>query len=188
MCVTAVVLATAALVSSAVGTAASISSAKANASMQKYTLDQQTKQMNEEAAIAKMQAQEAEIARLDEFRRQRAANLAAISASGVGQNISFLQGIAPAEEQALLMDLRNIRLGTLQQTNRIADQIKVNAMSKQVAGINATNQIIGSVAGFVSDAANAYNFATTNKVPTSKQTGATITKNASTAIANLGGN
>lgn len=153
MCVTATILAASALVSSAVGTAASISSAKANARMQKYTIDEQNKQLKEEREIAKLQAQEAEAARLEEFRRQRAANLSAIAASGVGQNISFLEGIAPAEEKALRTDLSNIRMGNLTQTNRLADQIRVNQLSRQVAGINARNQIIGAAAGFVGDVA-----------------------------------
>lgn len=153
MCVTATILAASALVSSAVGTAASISSAKANAAMQKYTIDEQNKQLKEEREIAKLQAQEAEAARLEEFRRQRAANLSAIAASGVGQNISFLEGIAPAEERALRTDLSNIRMGNLTQTNRLADQIRVNQLSRQVVGINARNQIIGAAAGFVGDVA-----------------------------------
>ena len=151
MCVTATVLAAAALVSSAAGTAVSISSAKNNARMQKFAIDQQNKQIQEEREIAKLQAQEAEVARLDEFRRQRAANLSAIAASGVGQNISFLEGIAPAEERALRTDLRNIRMGNLTQSNRLADQIRVNQLSRQVVGINARNQAIGAVAGFVGD-------------------------------------
>lgn len=155
MCISAAVIAGAALVSSAVGTATSISSARTNAKMQKYTIDQQNKQLREDREIAALQAQEAEAARLDEFRRQRAANLAAVAASGVGQNISFLEGIAPAEERALRLDLRNIRMGDLMQRNRMADQIKVNQMSRQVAGINARNQTIGAVAGFIGDAAGA---------------------------------
>lgn len=154
MCVTAAILAGAALVSSAAGTAVSISSAKANAKMQRYTLDLQKKQMNEDREIAKLQAQEAEAARLEEYRRQRAANQAAISASGIGENISFLQGIEPASERALKLDLRNLRMGEITQSNRIADQIKVNQLSRQAAGINARNQIIGAVAGFVGDAAS----------------------------------
>lgn len=154
MCVTAAVLAGAALASSAVGTAVSISTANANKKMQQYQLDVQKKQLNEEREIAKLQAQEAEVARLEEFRRQRAANLSAIAASGVGQNISFLQGIAPAEEKARNLDLRNIRLGNLTQSNRIADQIKVNRLSFDTAGVNARNAVIGAVSGFVGDAAS----------------------------------
>jgi hypothetical protein len=160
MCISAAVIAGAALVASATGAAVSISSAKTNARMQKYSIDQQNKQIKEDREIALLQAQEAEAARLEEFRRQRAANLAAVAGSGVGQNISFLEGIAPAEERALRLDLRNIRMGNLMQRNRMADQIKVNQLSRQVAGINARNQTIGAVAGFVGDAAsigNSYN-------------------------------
>lgn len=154
MCISAAVLAGAALAASAVGTAATISSAKANQRMQEYQLDAQKKQMQEEREIASLQAQEAELARLDEFRRQRAANLAAVAASGVGQNISFLEGIAPAEERALKLDIRNLRMGDLATGNRIAEQIRVNRMSRQVAGINARNQVIGAITGFIGDAAS----------------------------------
>lgn len=147
MCVTALVLASASMIA---GTATSISTAKANKRMQQYTLDVQKKQMNEEREIAKLQAQEAEAARLEEYRRTRAANEAAIAASGIGQNISFLQGIEPASERALKLDLRNIRMGDIMQRNRIADQIKVNQMSRQVASVNARNQTIAAIAEGVS--------------------------------------
>lgn len=153
MCVTALVLASASMIA---GTATSISTAKANKRMQQYTLDVQRKQMNEEREIAKLQAQEAEAARLEEYRRTRAANEAAIAASGIGQNISFLQGIEPASERALKLDLRNIRMGDIMQRNRIADQIKVNQMSRQVASINARNQAIGAVAEGIGGIAGAY--------------------------------
>lgn len=153
MCVTALVLASASMIA---GTATSISTAKANKRMQQYTLDVQRKQMNEEREIAKLQAQEAEAARLDEYRRTRAANEAAIAASGIGQNISFLQGIEPASERALKLDLRNIRMGDIMQRNRIADQIKVNQMSRQVASINARNQTIGAIAEGIGGIAGAY--------------------------------
>lgn len=152
MCVTALVLASASMIA---GTATSISTAKANKKMQQYTLDVQRKQLNEEREIAKLQAQEAEAARLDEYRRTRAANQAAIAASGIGQNISFLQGIEPASEKALKLDLRNIRMGDIMQRNRIADQIKVNQMSRQVASINARNASIGAVAEGITGIASA---------------------------------
>ena len=170
MCATAVILASAALVSSAVGTAATISSASANKKMARYQADLEKKQLDQEAQIAAAQAAEQEVARLDEFNRTRAANLAAIAASGVGQNISFLQGTAAAEEDALGLDIRNLRLGLLSGQNRIADQIKVNRLSRQVAGINATNQTIGAVSGLIGSAANAYNFATNYKTPSATTT------------------
>lgn len=154
MCISAAIIAGASLAASAAGTAVSISSAKANAKMQKNQLEEQRKQLNEEREIARLQAMEAENARLEEFRRTRAANLAAIAASGVGENRSFLQGIAPAEEKALGMDLRNIRMGNLVNQNRLASQIRVNRLSQSVASVNARNQVIGALAGFAGDAAS----------------------------------
>lgn len=165
MCISAAIIAGASLAASAVGTAASISSAKANAKMQKYQLEEQRKQLNEEREVARLQAMEAENARLEEFRRQRAANIAAIAASGVGENRSFLQGIAPAEDKALRLDLRNIRMGNLMMQNRLATQIRVNRLSQSVASVNARNQIIGAVAGFAGDAAMAGSTYNKTKTP-----------------------
>ena len=164
MCITAGILAVS-LLTTAVGTVASISSAKANAAMQKMQIDAQNKQIRQQQELARLQASEAEIARLDEFNRMRAANLASIAGSGVSQNQSYLQGISAAEDRALRLDLRNIRLGLGMGESRIADQIRVNAVSRQVVGINATNQIIGAVASGIGGVANSVQFYNTYKPP-----------------------
>lgn len=152
MCVSATVLAAAALVSSGVGTVASIGSANANKRAQQNMLDEQRKQLKEEREIARLQAQEAEIGRLNDFRRQRASNAAALAASGVRENISFLQGVMPAEERALRMDVSAIRMGDITAQNRLATQIRVNRFQRDIAGFNASMQKIGAVASFVGDA------------------------------------
>jgi hypothetical protein len=153
MCVTATVLAAATLVTATASTAVSISAAQANKRGQQYMLDEQQKQLKEEREIARLQAQEAEVERLSEFRRQRASNAAALAASGVRENISFLQGVMPAEERALRLDIGNIRMGDITNQNRIASQIRVNRFSRDVAGFNAQAQTIGAVASLVGTAA-----------------------------------
>ena len=153
MCVTATVLAAASLVAASAGTAVSISAAQANKRAQQTMLDEQRKQLNEEREIARLQAQEAEVERLNDFRRQRASNAAALAASGVRENISFLQGVMPAEERALRLDVANIRMGDIAGQNRIASQIRVNRFSRDVAGFNAQAQSIGAIASLVGTAA-----------------------------------
>jgi len=154
MCVSAAVAAAVTLVAAGTSTVASIGAANANKRAQQTMLDEQQKQLKEEREIARLQAQEAEIERLNDFRRQRASNAAALAASGVRENISFLQGIMPAEERALRLDIGNIRMGDITGQNSIASQIRVNRFSRDVAGFNASMQKIGAVASFVGTAAS----------------------------------
>jgi hypothetical protein len=79
MCISATVLAVASLVTTAAGTAVSISAASANAAAQQDMLDLQRKQMREQMEVQALQAQEAATSRMEDFRRQRAANLAAMA-------------------------------------------------------------------------------------------------------------
>jgi hypothetical protein len=174
MCISATVLAVASLVVSAAGTAVSISAASANAAAQQDMLDLQRKQMREQMEVQALQAQEAAMNRTEEYRRQRAANLAAMAASGVGQNMSFLQGIAPAEERALRTDLANIRLGFVGGQNRMADEIRVNRLNRDIVGMNKTASIAGSLINFAGSAAQIGNTYQTYNTPgggTSKPSG-----------------
>lgn len=170
MCVTAAVIAGASLAASAAGSAVSIRTAKANARNQRFELDLQNKQLSEERELARLQAIETENGRLEEFRRTRAANAAAIAASGVDENRSFLQGIAPAEERALARDLGNIRMGLATQTNRVADQIRVNRASRDIVGFNSRAQQFGAAAGFVAALGETASLNATYRTP-SKKTG-----------------
>lgn len=156
MCITAAILAGASLVASGVGAMASISTAKANATLEEYRTEQQNKQLAENRELARIEALQAENARLEEFRRQRAANVAAIAGSGVSENRSFLQGIAKAEDKALRLDLKNLRMSATANENRIADQIKVNVMNASVARANAKTATVGAIAGFVKDSASIF--------------------------------
>lgn len=166
MCISATVLAVASLATAAAGTVVSISAASANAKAQQDMLDLQRKQMRDQMEMEALQAQEAAAQRMEEFSRQRAANLAALAASGVSQNMSFLQGIIPAEEKALRTDLANIRLGFLGGQNRMIEEIRVNRMNRSIVGMNKTASIAGSLINFAGQAAQIGNFYQTYKTPT----------------------
>lgn len=141
MCVTAAIAATAAVV----GTATSVASAQANAAQQKLALEMERQQMNEQREVARLQAAEAEAARVREYEAQRASNLAALAASGT-RSESFLQGIDKASREALALDLANIRTGFLQEDVAAMRGIRVNRMSRRAVGISSTLQQIGAVA------------------------------------------
>lgn len=152
MCISATILAAASLATAAAGTAMSIASANANAAAQQQQLKIQQEQMIDQLRMERLQAAEAEVARLSDFRRQRAANMVAMATSGLSENLSFLQGIQPAEERALKFDLRNIRLGLLGQENRIANDIRVNRLNSQMVAANRSNAVAGSLIGFAGSA------------------------------------
>jgi hypothetical protein len=163
MCITLLV---ASLVTTAAGTAAGIANAKYQAGMMKLQLDEQREQMRQEQKNLLMQAQEEELARLEEYRRNREASLLAMAASGVGQNMSFFQGIEKANERNLRRDLANIRLGFLEGNNRIAQQIRVNRTQLEIAQAEKRSAIFGSVLkgiGSAIDAGNVYNMTRTPK-------------------------
>jgi len=105
--------------------------AKSEADWQKYQLDIQNKQLETDRKMQEVNAAQVEAKRREEAKRLRASNEAFIAASGVGQNISFLEGIDPAANRALKSDIASLRLNTAAETNRIADQIMVNKAQAQ---------------------------------------------------------
>lgn len=141
MCVTAAIAATAAVV----GTGVSIGSAKANAAQQKQALEMERKQLQDQREVARIQAAEAEAERVSEYERNRASNLAYLAASGT-RSESFLQGIEAAGEQALALDLANIRSGFLTQDIGAMRGIRVNRMTRQAVNISSNLQQIGAAA------------------------------------------
>jgi hypothetical protein len=177
MCISATVLAIASVVTSAAGAAVSIASANAQASAQQQQLQLQQEQLKAERENQLMQTQQAEIARLKEFNKQRASNLASLASMGLGMSMSYLQGTEKAEEQALRMDLSNLRLGYLTGSNRIADEIRVNRLSSQVVNFNKNAAIVGAGLSVVQSGINAANYVKTYNTPKSPSptgTGQTI--------------
>lgn len=152
MCVSAAIAASVAAAATVAGTAVSIGAANANARQQKLALDKR-KQMQEEREVARAQAIEAETERVAEYERTRAANLAALAATGT-RSESFLQGIEKASEKALSFDLANIRTGLLQTDIAAQRGIRVNRMNRQAVGIAAGLQKAGAITGAIGDLAN----------------------------------
>jgi hypothetical protein len=149
MCVSAAIAAAAATVA---GTAVSIGATNANARQQKLALDMERKQMQDEREVARVQAIEAETERVAEYERTRAANIAALAATGT-RSESFMQGIEKANEKALSLDLANIRTGFLQTDIAAQRGIRVNRMNRQAVGIAAGLQKAGAIAGAFGDLA-----------------------------------
>ena len=156
MCISLVAaLAIGSVVASAAGTAATIDNNNYQAGMLSLQMDEQKKQLREQQQFERLKAQEAELARLEDYRGLREANLSAIAGSGVGQNLSFLSGVSSADEKALKLDLGNIRLGMLGEQNRIANQIRVNDIDVRMAKSNAKSANVAAGIGFIKSAANA---------------------------------
>lgn len=171
MCVTAV-LAAVAVVAAAAGTATSISAANNNSASAEYTRLVQNKQAKEARDTAEIQALQQENARTSEYEKTRSSAIAAIGASGLGEQISYFQGIEPDSRNAYLRDVRSVRLNLTQQQSGIADQIQVNDVAASTAKANASASKVGAVAGFVQTAMSAANFYNTNKTPSAKPAGA----------------
>lgn len=162
MCVT---LLAATLVTAAVSTVATIDNANYQAGMMELQLAEQREQLQQQREMERIAAMEAETLRLQDFRFQRNANLLALAASGTGQHMSFLQGIAPAEERALRTDLANIRLGRLGAENRIAQQIRVNRTQGLINQANKQSAVLGAVLDGVGSAVGAASFYNSTRAP-----------------------
>ena len=165
MCVSAAVIAGVALLGSAVSTVSNISSANANNANAQFAKDLKEKQLRERRQLEELSAIETENARRNEFAQMRSASLAALGASGVGENISFFQAVDPEQQAALARDVRNVRLGFVSESSSIADQIRVGAYDAQISAFNSKMQKVGAVGDFVQSAASAANFYSTNKTP-----------------------
>ena len=154
MCISATVIAAAAVGVAAAGTVATIDNANYQAKMTEFQLQEQMEQQRKMRDMERLRATEAEMARLQEFQRMREANLAALAAQGTGQQMSYFQGIEKAEEQALRVDLTNIRMGLLGVENRIASDIRVNRIESAVNKSNAKSAKLMAGINFVKDAAS----------------------------------
>lgn len=141
MCISAAVLAVGSLVASTAVTAVgSIVNARQASDIAYQEADYRSKQLQvqntqliEDMRLAEVQAMQQENERQDQARRLRAANDAFIAGSGVGENISYMQGTDKANDLAVRQDVANLRLQSAVQRGRIVDQIGVNRMENQFA-------------------------------------------------------
>lgn len=157
MCVS-LILAGIAVAASAVGTVSSIASANGAKAAAQYQRDIENKQYQEAKDTARIQALDQENAKTEAFNRARSAALAAIGASGLGEQISFFQGIDVNSQQAFLRDVRAVRLNLVQQESTLSDKIAVSDYGYQIASFNSGMAKLGAVADFVKTAASAASF------------------------------
>lgn len=164
MCVTAI-LAGAALVASAVGTYSSIKSANAQARSEQYVEQIKRKQLSEQAAMNKLAAAEQENQRGLQYASERSSALAAIGASGLGDHISFFQGLEPSNQDQFNDEVRAIRLNLTHSNSQIADSIQVSNFTSKMAKFNASMSKVGALAKFAGDAVSTFQFYQTYKTP-----------------------
>jgi len=139
--------------------------AESEAAFRNYQIEIQNRQLAEDKKQAEIQALQQENARQDASRRARATNEAFIASSGVGENISFLQGADVVAEKNLRTDVASLRLNAVIGQNRIADQIMVNKAEGQFAtakaGMTSQAAWTGAVTSTVGSAlSNAYRYKT----------------------------
>lgn len=166
MCVTAAVLAVGSLVASTAVTAVGSFVQARNATdvanteyeFRSKQLQVQNTQLIEDMRLAEVQAMQQENERQEQARRLRAANEAFIAGSGVGENISYLQGTQKANDLALRQDISNLRLQSAVTRGRLVDQIGVNRLENQFGATRA--RMIGQQAytnAFFNTASSALN-------------------------------
>lgn len=151
MCVTAII-AGASLLASAAGTAANISANNANAKIAKWQSKERAKEIVEETELRTIAAMEQENERARVFDRSFSSSLAAIGASGLGENASFTQGMLGADLDNLDRDSRAIRLGLAVDRTSGQREIQAGRFASRVAGFNSKMSNIGAMADFAKDA------------------------------------
>jgi hypothetical protein len=142
--------------------------AESEAAFRNYQIEIQNRQLEQDKKQAEIQGLQQENARQDASRRARAANEAFIASSGIGENISFLQGAETVADENLRRDIASMRLNTIIGQNRIADQIMVNKAEGQFATAKAgmvsqgawTGAITNTIGSALSNAYKGYYYQT----------------------------
>lgn len=165
MCATALIIAAAAVAASAASAGASIQSSNAQAANAQYESKVEQQRIGEQEQAASLQASQQQQVRGREFQRARSSALASIGASGLQENLSYSQGIAPSEDKAFGDDLRSIRLNLTGAQSNLADQARVSDFGARIAKSNAGSAKVGAFADFASTALGAYDFYGRNKPP-----------------------
>jgi hypothetical protein len=164
MCITAAI-AVGSLLLAAGSTYVQIQGNNANKDYQQWAAKQQTKELLVNNELMKIASLEKENERGREFTRQWGQSMAAISASGVAEHISFFQGVAPENMDRFTDEVRSIRLNLVSDYDRNTRQIGVIKYGSQVAGYNAKIANFGAVADFMQSAMSAASFYNTYKTP-----------------------
>jgi hypothetical protein len=159
MCISAALaIAAVSVAASAGGAFASIQSANAEKANARYQQKVEYKQLAEQRQSAQLQALRQEVGRVNEFAATRSAALASLGASGLGESMSFAQGIDPAAVRYLGQDIQSVRLNLLQQESTISDKVRVSEFGSRLTAFNSGMSKIGAVAKFAQDAMSAASF------------------------------
>lgn len=111
-----------------------------------------TKQQNQiEMEQEKIKSISESNTRWEEYMRSEATNRAALSAAGVGRNISYWAAIAPKNKEVASRDVANIQYDSAARSNKLAYNIKVAkaeaGATARGAWATAASDTIGSFAG-----------------------------------------
>lgn len=134
--------------------ASSTAQASANASAAKKSANIHNAQLEKDKENARNQGQQAMNERHLAFLETRAANLAYVAASG-GENISYMQAIAPQNQKALARDFAAIEGQTQGNVDAANTQIRVNRMNAKAAKSSVKYAAIGAAAGVAGSIAGA---------------------------------
>ena len=85
--------------------------------------------------------------RLAAFRADEAANRAALSATGVDVNYSYVQGIAPANRRVVARDIARLQFNTGQEVGRKKYEIAVAGWRSRTTTMSAFTQAGADIAG-----------------------------------------
>lgn len=139
--------------------------AKSQAAFGSYQNEIMNQQLRQEARNAEIQQIGEENRRLADARSLAASNRAQLAAYGVGENISFLGGLTPADTRSLRTSIQDIRLSGATSQSRIADQIAVNRASSANASAGVRQQMWSSIGSTIAGAANAYSYYNAYRTP-----------------------
>lgn len=93
-------------------------------------LDIQDAQLRQETENLRIRATQQTTQRMQEANRIHIANMVHIAGSGVGENLSYEQGVREANQREMGTDLNTISWQAAQEGTRLADQIRVNSIER----------------------------------------------------------
>lgn len=158
MCFTATLAGSMLLGSAASSLVSSLVSSKAEYRETKYVERLKQKQLSEQAEVTRLAAAQQELSRGRQYMSERSSALAAIGASGLGDHISFFQGLEPSNRDQFNDEVRAIRLNLTHEESQIADSIQVSEFTSKMAKFNMRMSQVGAAHQFATDVASAFAF------------------------------
>lgn len=126
------------------GMTASMANAQAQAANEQLRVDMENERIKG--------MQEAN-ARQEEYLKNEASNRVAIASSGLSRNISYEQGLGPANKKVAARDIQTIDFNTGQRVGRMGYEIRVNRANARNAAtsayVGAAADTVGAVGGYL---------------------------------------